>query len=141
MKVVRTKTSEMFFDEHGILHKTVIENSHADLSTLKESELITNKMTKGKKVLELYDARNHFTLTEDAMVYAQKEILNTQRIAVAIVSTKTGIKIMVDFMMQVLKTNAPIKLFTNKKEALNWLLTFKKDKPVATRRKPASAKK
>jgi hypothetical protein len=125
MKIVRTKTSEMFLDEHGILHKTVIENSHADLATLKESEEATHNLTKGERVLELYDARNHFTLTEDAMQYAQKEILNKQRIATAIVSNKVAIKIMVDFIMNVLKSETPIKIFNTKEAALKWLLTFK----------------
>ncbi len=125
MKVIRTQTSEMFLDEHGILHKTVIEDCHVDLQSLKESDKITRELTKGKKVLMLYDARNHFTLTEDAMEHAQKDIFSKQRIATAIVSTKAAIKITVDYMNNIMKSPVPIKIFTTKKEALKWLLTFK----------------
>ncbi|MGP8215683.1 MAG: STAS/SEC14 domain-containing protein [Bacteroidia bacterium] len=126
MEKIRTKTSEMFIDEHGIFHKTVIENCHVDIETIKESDKATNELTKGKKVLMLYDARKHFTITEDAMEYARKDVFNKQRIATAIVSEKMGIKIMVDYIMNVLKSPIPIKIFTNTEEALAWLLTFKK---------------
>jgi hypothetical protein len=137
MKIVRTKTSEMFIDEHGIYHKTVIENCHVDLAALKESSLATDKLTEGKKVLMLYDARNHFTLTEDAMEYAQKDIFNKKRIATAIISNKTGIKITVDYMVRVMKLSIPIEVFNNIEDAVTWLLTFKetgkhKTKPKAT---------
>jgi len=125
MRIVRTKTSEMFIDEHGIYHKTVIENCHVDLAALKESAIVTDKLTKGEKVLMLYDARNHFTLTEDAMEYAQKDIFNKKRIATAIISNKTGIKITVDYMIRVMKLNIPIEVFNNTEDAMAWLLTFK----------------
>jgi len=114
-------------DEHGILHKTVIENSHADLEAIKESDEVTRKLTNGKKVLVLYDARNHFTLTEDAMEYSRKDIFNKQRIATAIVSEKVGIRIMVDYMTKVVKAPIPIQVFSTIEDAMEWLLTFKKD--------------
>jgi len=126
MKTVRTKTSEMYFDEHGILHKTVIENCHIDLETLKESDRITREFTNDEKVLMLYDARNHFTITEDALQYSQKDIFSKQRIATAVVSKKTGIKITVDFMNNNMEMPAPIKIFANTDDAIKWLLTFKK---------------
>jgi hypothetical protein len=127
MSIKRTKTSEMLIDDHGIFHKTVIENCHVDLEALKESDKITEELTEGKKVLMLYDARNHFTLTEDAMEYAQKDIFNKKRIATAIVSNKTGIKITIDYMNKVMKPTIPIKIFSTKEDALEWLLTFKKE--------------
>jgi hypothetical protein len=128
MKVHRTKTSEMFLDEHGILHKTVIENCHIDLDALKESEEMTRKITDNKRVKVLYDASNHFTLTEEAMEYTQKTIFDKQRIATAIVSNKVGIRITVDYMMKVMKSHIQIKVFTNKEEAMDWLLSIKTEK-------------
>lgn len=127
MGKIRTKTSEMYIDKHGIFHKTVIENCHVDLEALKESNKVTEELTGGKRVLMLYDARPHFTLTEDAMEYAQKDIFNKKRIATAIVSDKTGIKIMIDYMTRVMKPSIPIKIFNNKEDALAWLLAFKNE--------------
>jgi hypothetical protein len=127
MAIIRTKTSEMSIDEHGIFHKTVIENCHVDLEALKESDKITEELTEGKKVFMLYDARNHFTLTEDAMEYARKDIFNKKRIATAIVSEKTGIKIMVDYITKTMKPSMPIRIFSNTEEALAWLLSLKKE--------------
>ena len=117
----------MLIDEHGIFHKTVIENCHVDLEALKESDKVTEELTKGEKVLMLYDARNHFTITEDAMEYAQKDIFNKKRIATAIVSEKTGIKIMVDYITKTMKPSMPIRIFCNTEEALAWLITLKKE--------------
>jgi len=125
MKIIRTKSAEMFIDEHGIFHKKVIENCHLDLETLKESVKATEELTKGKRVLMLYDARAHFTLTEDAMDYAQKDIFNKKRIATAIISNKLAIKITVDYMVKIMKTTIPIKVFSNQEEAIEWLLSLK----------------
>jgi hypothetical protein len=125
MKVYRTKISEMFFDKYGILHKTVVENCHVDLEALQESDRLTRKITENKKVYVLYDARPHFTLTEDAMEFAQKDIFNKQRLATAIVADKVGVRITADYMKNVLKTVIPIQIFQSKAEALKWLLEIK----------------
>ena len=126
MAVYRTKTSEMYFDEHGILHKSVVENCHIDLEAIKESDKITRKITKGKKVFMLYDANKHFTLTEEAMEYALKDIFNKQRIATAIITDKVGIRITADYVQKVLKSETPIKVFSNKTDAMKWLLAIKR---------------
>jgi hypothetical protein len=133
MKIIRTKSAEMFIDEHGIFHKKVIENCHVDLDTLKESDRITEKLTGNKKVLMVYDARAHFTLTEDAMEYAQKDIFNKKRIATAIISDKLAIKITVDYMMKTMKSIIPIRVFTNEEEAIAWLLATKATQQANTK--------
>lgn len=125
MKALRTKTSELSIDEHGIFHKKVVENCHVDIESLKESDKLTEKLTGGKKVFMLYDARAYFTITEEAMEYAQKDIFNKKRLATAIISEKTAIKIMVDYIMKVKKSTIPIKVFSNEKEGLEWLLSLK----------------
>jgi hypothetical protein len=138
MKSLHTKTSKMHIDGHGIFHKTVIENCHVDLEAVKESDKATQEFTGGEKVLMLYDARPHFTLTEDAMEYARKDIFNKQRIATAIVSDKLGIKLMVDYIMNTVKSPIPIKVFSTKEEAMEWLLTFKKEETKSMKSKTIS---
>lgn len=115
----------MFVDEHGIFHKKVIENCHIDLANLKESDKITEELTKGKKVLMLYDARAHFTITEEAMEYTQKDIFKKKRLATAMISDKTAVKIMVDYMTKTMKMAMPIKVFSNTEDAIKWLLELK----------------
>jgi hypothetical protein len=135
MKSVHTKTCDLSIDEHGIFHKTVLENCHVDIDAVKESDIATEELTEGKKVLMLYDARPHFTLTEDAMEYARKDIFNKKRIATAIVSEKIGIRLMVDYIMNVVKSPIPIKVFSTIEDATEWLLTFKKEEANALRLK------
>lgn len=131
MKPIHTKTSDMYMDDHGILHKTVVENCHISLDALKETDEITRTLTKGKKVAVLYDARNHFTITDEALEYSRKDIFNKQRLAMAIVSRKTGIRIMVDYITRAHNTQIPVKVFGNTEEAMEWLLTvIKKANPL-----------
>ena|ERR1700733_8513812 len=124
MKTHRTITSDMFIDEHGIVHKTILEGYHVDINAVKEADIATQKITGGKRVLVLYDLGPHFTITPDATTYANEDIINKQYIAIAIVSDKLAVKITTDYFSKTLKT--PIHLFSNKKDAIEWLLTFKK---------------
>lgn len=132
MKTLHTKTSILTIDEHGIFHKTVVEDCHVDLEAVQEADRLMQELTGGNKVLMLYDARPHFTITEDAMEYSRKDIFNKQRIATAIISDKIAIKIMVDYFMNTLKSPVPIKVFSNKEDALEWLLLFKEQEKSET---------
>lgn len=134
MKSIRSKTSEMYMDEYGILHKTAIENCHINLESLKESEAITRQLTGNKKVAVFYDARNHFTITDEALEYVRKDIFNKQRIATAIVSRKTGIRIMVDYITRAHASAIPVKVFSNKEDALEWLISITENKTVPEHR-------
>jgi hypothetical protein len=132
MKTLHTKTSTLIIDEHGIFHKTVVEDCHVDLEAVHEADRLMQELTGGNKVLMLYDARPHFTITEDAMEYSRKDIFNKQRIATAIISDKIAIKIMVDYFMNTLKSPVPIKVFSSKEDALEWLLSFKEQEKSET---------
>ena len=124
METFRTINSDMFIDEHGIVHKTILENYHVDIDSVKEANKATRKIIGEKRVLILYDLGPHFTITPEALEYANEDVINKQYIAMAIVSDKLAVKISADYFAKILKT--PIRIFSNKKDAIEWLLTFKK---------------
>jgi len=125
MNKIRTRTDEISIDEHGIIHKKIIEGAHIDLPELQEAEEAAAKLTKEEKFLILVDARALHTMTPEA-VKELKVSLDTKRIAAAVVSSGLGMRILIDYLANVEKTVAPIKIFGTKEEAVEWLLTFKK---------------
>ncbi|TAL59696.1 MAG: hypothetical protein EPN85_08870 [Bacteroidetes bacterium] len=119
--MARTKINEKWVDKNNILWIKVIEGVHIDLPSLIEDASVNLQLTKGKKVLALYDARAFFTITEEARDYVRSGILNKTRIATAVVTNKLGIRIIVNFMNRFKKPKTPLKMFGNEKEALYWL--------------------
>jgi hypothetical protein len=127
---IKTTTCLVSKDDFGIIHKTVRPDSHLTAKDIKESDEIGFKLADGKKALILYDARPAFTLTDDAMEYLHKHLLSSNRIASAIVSDKPGIRVLGDYFKNRQKGKAQIKVFSNMREAMKWLLSFKYKKGV-----------
>jgi hypothetical protein len=126
MNKIRTNTDEISIDEHGIIHKKVLEGAHIDLTELKETEEICEKLSKQDKFLIMVDATAVHTMTPEA-VKLLKEHIDTKRIAAAIISNRLGMRIMIDYFTNVEKSATPIKIFQAQDEALEWLLKFKKN--------------
>ena len=139
---IKTKTCLVSKDEFGIIHKTVIPNSHLSAEDIKESDEIGFKLSDGKKALILYDARPAFTLTNDAMEYLHKNLLSKRRIASAIVSDQPGIKVLGDYFKNRQQGKAQIKVFSTMREGMEWLLSFKYKKAaeLLKEREPEKAK-
>jgi len=126
MEKIRTNTDEISIDEHGIIHKKVLEGAHIDLTELKETEEICEKLSKQDKFLIMVDATAVHTMTPEA-VKLLKEHIDTKRVAAAIISNRLGMRIMIDYFTNVEKCATPIKIFQTHEEALEWLLKFKKN--------------
>jgi hypothetical protein len=126
MKKIRTNTDEISIDEHGIIHKKVTEGAHIDIAELQESEEICQGLSKQDKFLIMVDATAVHTMTPEA-VKLLKEHIDTKRIAAAIISNRLGMRIMIDYFINVEKSTTPIKIFHSHEEALAWLLQFKKN--------------
>ncbi len=124
-KKVRTKINEKWVDENGILWIKVIEGAHIDLPSLIDDNAVNAPLTGGKKALALYDARNYYTITNEATDYLRSGILNKSRIATAIVTSSLGTRLLVNFLGKIKKVESPMKMFATEEEALVWLDTFK----------------
>ena len=124
MKKIRTKTDEIAIDTNGIVHKTIIENSHIGIDEVKEAEDACAKLAGKDKYIVLVDANALHTMTPEA-AEELKNNLDTKRIATAIVSDKLGIRILFSYLSQRDSNASPIELFQSKEEAINWLLQYK----------------
>lgn len=127
MEKITTRINEKYIDEHGILHIVAIEGSHVDLEAIQEDHEADFPLTGHKKVLALYDGRAFFTVTKEARDYIKSGIMDKTRIATAAVTNKLGVRILINGFMKINKPKTPFKMFGSEKEALEWLLTFKKN--------------
>jgi hypothetical protein len=126
MKKIRTKTDEITIDEHGIVHKKVIEGVHICRTDVQETEEACAKLSGQDKYLVLVDATALHTMTPEG-TEELKKTLDTKRIATAILSDKLGIRILFSYLSQREGGSTPLQLFTEKEEAIQWLLQFKKN--------------
>jgi hypothetical protein len=125
MEKMRTSINEKWMDKNGILWIKPIEGSFVDLVSLKEDDAINPELTGGKKVLALYDGRANFTITPEARAFVRSGILNKSRIATAVVTDKSFMRILVNFINIFSKPKSPLKMFNKEKDAINWLNSFK----------------
>ncbi len=125
MEKIRTKTHAVCKDENGVIHLEVIEGAHVDKNSIIELHSIYKQLAGKHKMLLLVNAHVHYTMTDEATEYVKTDMLDKDRIATAIVSEKLGVRITVDSFNTVLKAKSQVKMFADKTEAMQWLLTFK----------------
>jgi hypothetical protein len=132
MKKIRTHAYDLYLDKNGIVHWDVIEHTHMESKHLKESLEAALKLSKGKKIYTIVNAQPPRTMTPDAQEYLQKEVIDKHSCATAVVTERLGVRIMIEYMINVIKVKTPLKLFTNEKDAMKWLLTLKHQKKQRT---------
>lgn len=126
MKVLKTEISQKYIDESGILRVKIIEGAHVDFESLKKDHETDFILTGHSNVLSLVDARSFFTIAPEAREYAKKEITDKSSLAMAVLTDKIGIRILINGFITINKPKAPIRIFTDEKKALEWLMSFKK---------------
>ena len=122
---ITTKINEKWIDEQGIVWMKAIEGVHMDLEDLKEDHERSLELMGSHKILVMYDARNHFTISPEGRAFLSAGILNENRIATAVISPNLGVRLLVNFMNAINPPKSPIKMFGNEKDALKWLQTHK----------------
>ena len=122
---IKTQINEKWIDDQGIVWMKAIEGVHMDVEALKEDHQRSLELMGSHKILVMYDARNHFTISPEARAFLSKGILNENRIATAVLSPNLGVRLLVNFMNSINPPKSPIKMFSSEGEALKWLLNIK----------------
>jgi len=120
----KTRTSELFIDEFGILHVKVLGGVMIDLGDAADNFLVARHLTKGKPVLKLVDARKLFKIKKEARIFIEKENDPDKHIAKAILVGSFFTKCIKDFFLRLENPQFPVKIFTSEKEAMEWLKSF-----------------
>ncbi len=124
MEKVRTRINHKWMED-GILRMKVIAGVHIDLPGLIDDAAADVNLSEGKKVLALYDARSYFTISPEANRYVKSGILNKTRIATAVLTDKSFMRLLVNLINNFNKPSSPLKMFDNEKKALEWLKSFR----------------
>lgn len=128
MDTLITGIAKIWTDEHGIVHKQVIENTHITVDIVAESFKETLEYIGHEKKLLLYDVRPHFTITDEAMIFLQGKIMEEYSIATAVLANSLGVRIMADYLVHIKNIKVPLQVFPDEQKAIKWLLTFKRVK-------------
>jgi hypothetical protein len=96
-----------------------------DLNAAKQSVALRLKAAAGKNYLFLIDARKVNSVTKEARDYLASEEGSQSIIASALVLDSIIGKMLGNFFLQISKPKVPLRLFTNKADALDWLNNFK----------------
>jgi len=117
---LETDFATLEIDDDGIIHVTGKEG--ADV-TKKDFELLNNWLTKLnlKKQIIFADRSQSYSHTFDA----QKMLMNKKDITALAMFVTTPVKLeLAEMAKDVYLRNFPVKVFTDKKEAMKWLKTF-----------------
>lgn len=124
----RTKYTEIWLDEQGILWLTCDPGSELDLEEVKACFELYAQMgiNIDNKVLQIIDAQNDMTMNKEGRDYAAKHG-HQYFIASAIVSNSLAIRLIVNFFNSFYKTQlVPFKIFDSVEMAKLWLNQYRK---------------
>lgn len=126
LEIIKTKKSEIWLDEDGILRIKPIIGGDIDLEETKACFEAYKKLgCEKRKVLQLIDASEDASITHEGREYAYKHGRH-YFIASAVVGTSLAVRLIVNFFNSFYKQPVPVKLFSNVEDALKWLRSFKK---------------
>lgn len=80
---------------------------------------------KNNKAFMLVEGDVNFSMTKEARVYASRKVKD-YFVAVAVISNALSVRLLVNFLNSFHEFGAPLKLFNQEKDAVEWLLKKQK---------------
>lgn len=122
LQTITTRSTEIIFDsEKQLLTFILLNGVEIDVPEVRENIEATKKLTQGTRYLTLVDARSEVSITKEAQKLGTKPEYSVNQIAQAIIATSVANRLIGNFLINFYKPASPTKLFTNAKEALEWL--------------------
>ncbi len=126
-EIIKTKISEIWLDEKGILNVKIIEG--ADF-TYDEVEICFDAYKQlgcgeNNKVLQLMHAKVNAAMSKEARELVAKKGKDFF-IASAVVTDNLAVRLIANFISKFYKLDFPFKIFDSEEKALEWLLKFRK---------------
>ena len=119
--ITRTKTEEIKMLTSGIIHCKVLPDTFLTEDDARENIEAISRMAKGKRVPVIVDIRAAKGASKEARkFFGKKEVAEVQS-ACAMITGSPLTKLLGNFFIGVNKPLFPTKLFTDEKDALNWL--------------------
>jgi len=125
MQIVETRTAKIFIDENNILQILLYKNSVVDYEDALDNILVVKTLTKGEPCLKLIDIRYQVKIEAKAQGFIDTKDVQGKTIARAILINNSVKRITFNFFIKFNSNQIPTKFFANKKEAIEWLKSFK----------------
>jgi hypothetical protein len=122
-KVFKTKTAKLWV-EKGILHCRVFPGAKITIENAREIMDVSLRLANGKKVPVLGDMRNVKSIPKESRDYLSGKEATKTASSLALLIESPISKIIGNFLMGLNKPSYPVKLFTAKNEAIQWLKGF-----------------
>jgi hypothetical protein len=126
-EIIKTKTSEIWIDDRGILNVKVFEGAELTLDEVKINFNVYRELgcNENNKVLQLMDAQAHCSMTKEAREYVAQQAKDFF-IASVVITNNLAVRLIANFINKFYKLDIPFRLVESEDEALEWLLKFKK---------------
>jgi len=122
VKEVKADTGTIYLYDNGILSHTPFRNiTKTNMDILSEDFQTFMELANNKKVLFFYDATTLFDFTTEQKKYMQKKLPMFARKQAILLGNGVS-KFMFNTFLLFYRPQIPIKGFTSKKQAFEWLL-------------------
>jgi hypothetical protein len=123
---IKTRTADFLLDDNGILHISPFPDAQIDYEDALDNALVMKKLTGNKPCLKIVDSTTNWTMNKKAKIFSDSKELREKTIARAIVKGSLINTMILNFFVRLSRTDVPTKIFTDRDEAYEWLMSFKK---------------
>lgn len=130
VKRVEFPSAVIEFWENGIVYFQLTEDYEIDVEDSRNhaNTMLENRPVGFKKYLVLVDSGDKTSITKEAREESEKSEAHALTQAMAVVSHNLPQRIIVNFIFRFFKKKGmPVKLFTTKEKAIEWLLSFERE--------------
>jgi hypothetical protein len=124
-EVIRTRTAEIWLDEHGILITDDFPGLHHDLVDAKENVAAYTRLYGGRPRPLLVCMQNVSATSREARTLYSSAATATYVAAVALLVGSPLSRAIGNFFLGLNRSPYPTRLFTSRAEAHTWLLQFR----------------
>jgi len=116
--------------DNDIIHIVLKDNIQVELEDSKKQHLFLKSKFDGiNKHLVLVESGTYTTISKEAREFATKPESNEMTRATAVIVKSLAHRIIINFIINLTSQQTmKMKMFEDKQKAINWLLSFKKDK-------------
>lgn len=125
-EVISTPYSKIWIKD-GILYYKIFPNSEITSKHAREIIEESMKLSEGKNIPVFGDISEVKSISLEAREYISGEEATKIASSLAILASSPISKIIGNFLISLNKPSYPVKLFTSKEKALEWLKTYSRD--------------
>jgi hypothetical protein len=123
-KIFETEVDRQWLGEDGILYVEILPNAEMTLANAQQSTETFKQVTGGKKRPLLIDISRQKSMSREAREHKAGKAVENDVLALALVMTSPVGKVLGNLYYSLSKPSFPVRLFTSKNEAVEWLKSF-----------------